>query len=108
MAQSAGKSTLKAGPVARPSPQVSTVNSTWTSLTPRYLVAHSSYTPVDNIHGPTFCGYIAPGDTEAVRIFKLYKGDAFRGTPRTMEWELVMADMHANDPPSSNAGPRRN
>ena len=99
---------LKAGPVARPSPQVSTANSTWTSLTPRYLVAHSSYIPVDNIHGPTLCGYLNPGETEVVNLFKLYKGDAFRGTARTMEWELVIPDMHANDPPGSNAGPTRN
>ncbi len=84
-----------------------TGNSTWTTVTPRFSVQYASYIPVDNIHGPTPCFFNLPANGP-VPVFKLYKGDANRGTYRTTQSIFVVADKQFNDNFFANAGPTRN
>jgi hypothetical protein len=89
-------------------PALTSGSSTWTTYSPRFNVSHSSYIPVDNIHGPTPC-YFYPGVTsEPFAYFPVYKGDANRGTYRTTQAIFVVPDKQYYGNFFPNTGATRN
>ncbi len=83
-------------------------SSTWTTVTPRFSVAYSSYIPVDHVYGADPCEYVIPGTQQSLPITKLYRGDAFRGTYRTTQSIFTVVDKSFYDTFLPNAGPTRN
>jgi len=81
--------------------------STWTTISPRFVVQYASYIPVDHIAGPTACGVQLQTVTMALG-WKAYKGDAFRQTYRTTESLLVIPSAQKYGNLFARGGPTRN